>query len=102
LSKGVYRTFDAPDVPLTIPTAISNRGEIVGTTSAGPGTDPRGFVLRNGAEGPFTRIDFPGAPGTGATGVNDRGQIVGLYVNPDAAPDRQRSPMRMPGMMSGG
>jgi hypothetical protein len=41
-----------------------------------------------------------GAPGTLlATGINDSGTIVGLSANPDATPDDQRSPMRMP-MMS--
>jgi hypothetical protein len=101
LSKGVYRTFDAPDALLTLPLAISNRGEIVGVTAPGPGAFARGFVLREGAEGPFTRIEFPGAPGTGATGINDRGQIVGVYENPAATPDRQPSPMQMPMMMLG-
>jgi hypothetical protein len=33
--------------------------------------------------------------------INNRRQIVGVYENPDAAPSGQRSPMRMPGMMSG-
>jgi hypothetical protein len=42
-----------------------------------------------------------GAAGTSFTDINDRGQIVGIYTNPDAAPDRQPSPMRMPMMLSG-
>jgi hypothetical protein len=81
LSEEVYTTFDAPDVPITIPFAISNRGETVGTTIPG-----RGFVLREGAGGPFTPIDFP------ATGINDRGQIVGISGNPKATPGSERPP----------
>jgi hypothetical protein len=46
-------------------------------------------------------IDFPGALTTLVTGINDRGQIVGAYENPNAAPDAQPGPMRMPMMMSG-
>jgi probable HAF family extracellular repeat protein len=94
-SCGDFTTFDAPGVPSTQPTGINDRGQIVGTTVASPGTPGRGFVLREGAEGPFTPIDFP------ATGINDRGQIVGIYTNPNAAPDGQQSPMRLPMMMSG-
>jgi hypothetical protein len=56
-------------------------------------------LLAKGVNGPFTPIDFPNAPVTGATDINDHGQIVGFYVNPDAAPDRQPSPMGMPMMM---
>jgi hypothetical protein len=48
------------------------------------------------------RVRVVGAPGTLlATGINDAGTIVVLYANPDAAPDGQQSPMRMPGIMSG-
>ena len=58
-----------------------------------------GFLLAKGVNGRFTPIDFPGAPSTAAFGLNDRGQITGTYANPDAAPDDQQSPMRMPMMM---
>jgi uncharacterized membrane protein len=81
-------TIDAPGVPLTLPIAINNRGRIVGATSTGPGQPAHGFLLRDGAGGPFTPIDVPGAPGTGATGINDAGTIVGSYENP-AAPSQQ-------------
>jgi hypothetical protein len=74
----------------------------VGTTISDPtGAELHGFLLANGVNGRFTPIDFPGAPSTAVFGINDRGQITGTYVNPDAAPNGQRSPMQMPGTMSG-
>jgi len=102
LSRGVFTTFDAPGVRFTQPTGINDRGQIVGYSASDPAlTDAHGFLLGEGVEGDFTPIDFPGAPTTLVTGINDRAQIVGAYENPDAAPDDQQSPMRMP-MMSGG
>jgi probable HAF family extracellular repeat protein len=87
LTRGRYSTFDGPDGPFTFALGLNNRGRIVGfTTDAleGAGTEFQGFVLRDGADGPVTRIEIPGALGTGATGINDRGQIVGRYGNPNA------------------
>jgi probable HAF family extracellular repeat protein len=88
LDRGRAVTIDAPGVPLTIPVGINNRGRIVGATSSGPDQATRGFLLRDGAGGPFTPIDVPGAPvpGTGATGINDAGVIVGVYTNPTFTP----------------
>ena len=101
LSGGIYRQFAAPRVAFTQPSKINNRGQIVGSTLGdAASTDFHGFLLAKGRSGPFTPIDFPGAPRTVAVGINDRGQIVGAYENPDAAPDREPSPMQMP-MMSG-
>jgi hypothetical protein len=69
-----------------------------------------GFLLDQGRgfrrKGVFTTIDHPEsgtAPrtGTAAVGIDNRGQIVGIYANPDAAPDDQPSPMRMPMMIVG-
>ena len=101
LSGGDFTTFDAPGVLFTEPGGINDRGQIVGSTASDRALeDFHGFLLDVGAEGPFTPIDFPGAPRTVAFDINDRGQIVGVYENPDAAPDRQPSPMRMPMMMS--
>jgi hypothetical protein len=96
-------TIDAPDAPYTLPSDINNRGQIVGYTAVDLAlTEIHGFLLARGAKCPFTQIDFPGALTTAATGINDRAQIVGIYANPDATPDGQQSPMRMPMMMSGG
>jgi hypothetical protein len=89
LDRGRAVTIAAPGVPLTIPAGINNRGRIVGATTAGPGQPAHGFLLRDGAGGPFTAIDVPGAPTTSATGINDAGVIVGPYENPNAAPGPQ-------------
>jgi probable HAF family extracellular repeat protein len=89
LQQRRYSTFAVPGAPLTFPLAVNNRGQIVGFSALRfaleEDSDTRGFVLRNGAGGPLTRIDVPGAFGSGATGINDHGTIVGLDGNPDAA-----------------
>jgi probable HAF family extracellular repeat protein len=90
LDRGRFIAIAVPGVALTIPVTINNRGQIVGATSAGPGQQSQGFLLRDGAGGPFTPIDVPGAPGTGATGINDAGTIVGNYTNPMARPARNQ------------
>ena len=105
LRGGIYYRFAIPGVAFTQPTKINNRGQIVGFTATSASGDPtqddlHGFLLRTGIYGAFTPIDFPGAPITVAFGINDRGQIVGAYQNPAAVPNGQRSPMRMPMMMS--
>ncbi|MGP3914937.1 hypothetical protein [Nonomuraea sp. 10N515B] len=86
--KGRYTTIDVPGVPITIPFGINDHGQIVGSTLTDAATlaGARGFLLRNGVDGPVTPISFPGAPRTLATGINDRGQIVGAYENPNTAP----------------
>ena len=100
LSGGAFTEFEAPGVSFTLPFDINNRAQIVGTTISDlTGAEMHGFLLAKGVEGDFSPIDFPGAPSTAAFGLNDRGQITGTYVNPDAAPDDQQSPMRMPIMM---
>ena len=87
LDDGDYTIIDAPGVPATVPSGINNRGQISGFTLSPTDADPvagaRGFLLAEGAGGPFTPIEFPGAPRTFATGLNDGGQIVGLYENAD-------------------
>jgi probable HAF family extracellular repeat protein len=103
LDRGRAVTIDAPGVALTFPLAINNRGRIVGATcTTSPCQASRGFLLRDGVDGPFTPIDVPGAPvpGTGATGINDAGVIVGLYENPNAAPSQRRAGMLQMGQMA--
>jgi probable HAF family extracellular repeat protein len=95
LRDGAYTTFDAPVGRFTFPFDINDRGQIVVssvTPAAGGQLDgARGFVLRDGLNGPFTEIAFPGAPPTLATGIDDRGRIVGLYANPNVARAAHRS-----------
>jgi probable HAF family extracellular repeat protein len=87
LDRGRLIRITAPGVALTAPVSINNRGQIVGATcTTSPCQQSHGFLLRDGASGPFTPIDVPGAPGTGATGINDAGTIVGNYTNPAFTP----------------
>jgi uncharacterized membrane protein len=100
LDRGRYTTIDHPDSPFTIPLGINTRGHIVGSTFdalEGATTEAHGFLLRHGADGPFTPIDIPGAiVGTNATGINDHGQIVGRYGNPNAMPGQPPPDMAPP------
>jgi uncharacterized membrane protein len=98
LDRGRAVTIDAPGVPLTLPIAINNHGRIVGATSTGAGQPAHGFLLRDGATGPFTPIDVPGALGTGATGINDAGTIVGSYESPAAPRPQPASRQALQGM----
>jgi hypothetical protein len=95
LRDGVYTTVDAPGAPSTLLFDVNNRGHVVGFSVAPTADDPfagaRGFVLRDGVDGPFTEIAFPGAPRTIATGIDDQGRIVGVYENPGAEPTVARS-----------
>jgi probable HAF family extracellular repeat protein len=92
LDRGRAVTIDASGVAMTFPLAINNRGRIVGATcTTSPCQQSRGFLLREGAGGPFTPINVPGAPGTAASGINDAGTIVGPYTNPNARPSPQPS-----------
>ena len=80
---------------------INVRGQIVGFSATPTADDSlagaRGFVLRDGVEGPFTEVRFPGAPRTVATGIDDRGRIVGAYEPPNATTGVQRArAMSMP------
>jgi YD repeat-containing protein len=105
-ARGRIRTIDAAGVLITVPFDVNNRGQIVGITTTAPSLGPddnevRGFVLRDGAGGPFTRIDAPGATDTGASGIDDRGRIVGLYQKPNATPSARRARARQPAPVPG-
>jgi probable HAF family extracellular repeat protein len=102
--RGRYTTIDHPDAPYTIPLGINTRGHIVGSTYdalEGATTEAHGFLLSDGADGPFTPIDIPGAiVGTNATGINDRGQIVGRYGNPNPTTNQPTPDMTPTNTMS--
>jgi hypothetical protein len=69
------------------PLDLNNRGQIVGAAYDDPAaTTGQGFLLANGADGPFTPINVPNATTTIAAGINDHGQIVGAFRNDDADP----------------
>jgi hypothetical protein len=82
-------TRPAPSATTTS-SKINNRGQIVGATCTSPCQQTHGFLLRDGASGPFTPIDVPGGAGHRATGINDAGTIVGNYTNPMARPVRNQ------------
>jgi hypothetical protein len=76
--------FTPIDVPFhgvtdTIPSAINNKGEIVGSYNDSKGR--HGFIF---AKGVFTQLDasFPGIGvlDTSVVGINDLGEIVGSYI----------------------
>jgi hypothetical protein len=74
----------------TFPFGINDRGQIIGFTvrslPLGTASDAHGFVLSEGAGGPFTAVDVPGAThGTAAFHVNNAGVVVGVYANPAQA-----------------
>jgi hypothetical protein len=85
--RGRITRIDLPGAAGTQVDKINDRGQIAASASTPTADDPfagaRGFVLRDGIEGPFTEVRFPGAPRTIATGMDDRGRIVGVYENPN-------------------
>jgi hypothetical protein len=100
LEKGRFTAFDAAGAaPRTSSASTTGPRSSGGTREAVADEGFRGFLRDR--RGRLSRIDFPGAAGTSTFDLNDRGQIVGIYANPDAAPNGQRRPMQMPGMMSG-
>jgi uncharacterized membrane protein len=85
-AEGGYRLIqlnDEGDSRLVIVTDLNNRGEVVGSRSAG-GNPLTAFVWRNGE---YTNLHEVVAPGgsefTQAAGINDRSTIVGYRAVPD-------------------
>lgn len=74
-----FHTVDFPNASLTVPTAISNSGNIiVGGYSDASGRG-HGFTFENGV---FSNIDFPGAIFTSIIDINDKGDLAGVYLLP--------------------
>lgn len=77
LYRGHRTDFDVPGSILTVPTGVSNRGEISGIYLT---TSLHGFTLIHGQ---YATLDFPGVgvTDTFAFGNNDLGRIVGFYAD---------------------
>jgi hypothetical protein len=104
-AEGKLTRIDVPDAPGTAAFGIDDRGRIAGpyeNPNAVPaarrtgvrGRGLNGYLLRDGVQGPATRIDFPGAEYTAAFGIDKHGKVIGLYQDLDAAPStlRNRAP----------
>jgi uncharacterized protein (TIGR03437 family) len=77
-ANGSVSLFRVPNSSATRPSAINNKGEIVGTyVTGGAGGIARGF-MRN-IDGSYVSIDVPGIEGTQVTGLNNAGQITGNF-----------------------
>lgn len=71
-----FLAFDPPGSVDTIPEAVNNRGQIVGTFQDTGGVQ-HGFLRQPNAS--LVAIDPPGSVFTEAFGINDEGVIVGLW-----------------------
>jgi YVTN family beta-propeller protein len=74
--KYSFHAFDPPGSVDTIPRAVSNRGQNVGSFQDGAGV-LHGYLRQ--PDGSFVTIDPPGSVLTVATGINDAGTIVGQW-----------------------
>jgi probable HAF family extracellular repeat protein len=82
-SGGTYTFLDVPGASATIPCAINNFGQVVGTYRNATGL--RGFLYSAGT-GDYTILPTPkGASDLTVYGINDAGQIVGYYTRSDGA-----------------
>jgi YVTN family beta-propeller protein len=71
-----FQAFDPPGSVDTVPRALNNRGQNVGTYQDGAGV-VHGYLRK--ANGSFVTIDPPGSISTISTGINDAGTIVGQW-----------------------
>ena len=83
-NNGAFTFINAPGSTDTMPHAINDAGQIVGTyyTSSVPSPNPPTFGFLN-TNGVFSAISVPGSPATAANGINDAGQIVGSFSSVD-------------------
>jgi uncharacterized membrane protein len=81
---GHFITIDVPGAVATIPEAINNWGEVVGSYNDSNDVG-HGYIERGGS---FTTLDDPaGASGTSfAAGINDFGVVGGGYADADGTP----------------
>lgn len=86
LRDGRRTTISAPGAVYTLPAAINDRGQIAGTVYLDAAqTSGRGFLLADGASGPFTPVAVPGSRLTVVFGIDNRRRIVGGYSRPGTA-----------------
>ncbi len=81
LVNGNYTTIAYPNVQLTYPQAINDKGVVAGFSANGLVSS--GFLWQNGT---FTSVNYPNAKyGTALVGVNDSGMAAGNRFNGDFA-----------------
>ena len=73
---GTWEQFAIPGASSTLPSAINERGMIVGGYRDATGW--HGFVW---SDGTFRVVDVPGAANTNVTGINNHGMLVGNIFN---------------------
>ena len=73
-----FKTFDPPGSVDTIPRAINNLGQNVGSFQDATGV-VHGYLRQ--ANGSFVTIDPPGSTFTVAAGINDGGTIAGQWIS---------------------
>jgi hypothetical protein len=71
-----FITFDPPGSTLTLPSAITASGTIIGSYTDASGAE-HGFLRTRG--GVFTTFDVPGSTSTTATSITPGGVITGWY-----------------------
>jgi probable HAF family extracellular repeat protein len=77
MAKGSYQEVRVPGATDTEPSAINDRGDIVGAYSDAAG-QVHGFLYRNGQ---FSTIHVPGSSTTVAVDINIDGTVVGNFDN---------------------
>ena len=78
-----YIVLQVPGCQLTIPWAVNERGDVVGSALSCAGDDQGfAFLYRDGI---YTSIDVPGQIATYPTDINERGVVVGYFTTPEHA-----------------
>lgn len=81
MKNGVYTNIDGPGLLPTMPTAINNKGDVIGNYSEN--SSDRGFLLHNGK---LTTIAYQTAAATILVAINDAGIIAGNWFDKAGRP----------------